>query len=158
MNSKDTRVIHGQRFLATGWPALLGLAVPLVANAEINIQEGQWKTVIGIAIETPGIRFPLPSVKFVTSTCLTQKDPVPNTAQNNQKCETTDYQVIGSTASWTSRCVDKDSTTEGNGEIVYKDTTYEGTMHMTKTFSDPRMQHVKLIYTLNGNRAGKCKQ
>ncbi|MFI5353665.1 MAG: DUF3617 domain-containing protein [Candidatus Binatales bacterium] len=158
MNLKNTKIIHGQWFLAVCWPAVLGLAAPLVANAAIDIHEGQWKTVIGMTIENPDLPFAMPSVKFMTSTCITQKDAVPNTAQENQKCETTDYKLIGSTVSWTSRCVDKISTTEGSGEISYKHKTYEGSMHMTKTPSDPRIRPVNMIYILNGNYVGECER
>jgi hypothetical protein len=157
VNLINTKIIHGQRFLAVCWPTVLGLAVPLVANAAI-IHEGQWKTVIGMTIENPDLPFALPSVKFMTSTCITQKDAVPNIAQKNQKCETTDFKVIGSTVSWTSRCVDKNSTTEGSGEITYKDKAYEGSMHMTKTSSDPRIRPVNMSYILIGNYVGACEQ
>ena len=96
------------------------------------------ETVIGMTIENPDLPFALPSVKFMTSTCITQKDAVPNIAQKNQKCETTDYKVIGSTVSWTSRCVDKNSTTEGSGSIS-EDKTCRGSMHAARTSSDPMM-------------------
>lgn len=157
MNLKNTRIIHGLWFLAFCWPIMLGLAAPLVANAAI-IHEGQWKTLIGMTIENPDLPLALPSVKFMTSTCITQKNAVPNIAQKNQKCETTDYKVIGSTVSWMSRCVDKNSTTEGSGEIVYKDNNYEGSMHMTITSSDPRMRPVNMSYILNGNYVGACER
>src|SRR5674476_1289069 len=109
-----------------------------------------------MTIENPDLPFALPSVKFMTSTCITQKDAVPNIAQKNQKCETTNYKVIGSTVLWTSRCVDNNSITEGSGEIVYKDNNYEGSMHMTITSSDPRMRPVKMTYMLIGNYIGRC--
>jgi hypothetical protein len=158
MNLKNTKIIHDHRFLAICWPVVLGLAVPLVANAAIDIQEGQWETVIGMSIETADLPFAMPSVKFMTSTCFTQKDAVPNTARKNEKCEKTDYKVIGSTVSWMSRCVDKNSRTEGSGEIVYKDKTYEGSMHMTRTSSDPMIRPVNMSYILNGNYVGACER
>jgi hypothetical protein len=158
MNLKNTKIIYDQCFLAVCWSAVFGLAIPLVANAAMDMQEGQWKTVIGMTIENLDFPFSLPSVKFMTSTCLTQKDAVPNTAQKNQKCETTDYKVAGSMAIWAFSCVDKNSTTEGSGEIIYKNKTYEGIMHMTRTSSDPRIRPVSMSYTLNGNYAGACKQ
>jgi hypothetical protein len=158
MKLKNTKIIHNQCFPVVCWSAVFGLAIPLVANAAMDIREGQWETVIGMTIVNPDFPFALPSLKFMTSTCLTQKDAVPNTAQKNQKCETTDYKVAGSMAIWTSSCVDKNSTTEGSGEIVYKSKTYEGIMHMTRTSSDPRIRPVNMSYTLNGNYAGACKQ
>ena len=156
MKIKSIRSILRKSFGAICLPAVLGLGFPNIANASIDMQEGQWKTVIGIVIETPGSHFDLPRVKFMTRTCLTQHDPVPNIAQLNQKCEITNYKVTRSTVVWTSRCVDKNGITEGDGEIRYKNKNYEGWMRMTRTFSDPKVQQVTMSYTLYGNYNGKC--
>jgi hypothetical protein len=118
---KSTKIIHNRRLLGVLLSVFLGPETPLVASAATGMQEGQWKTLIGITIEPSDLPFALPSVKFMTSTCINHKDTVPNTAQEGEKCKTTDYKVIGSTLSWTSRCVDKTSTIEGSGEITYKD-------------------------------------
>ncbi len=156
MTLESKRNIPGKSLLVVCLPAVLGLVFPNIGNASIDMQEGRWKTVIGIVIETSGPHSDMPSVKFMTSTCLTQSDPVPNTAQLNEKCDTTNYKVTGSTVVWTSRCVDNKSITEGDGEIRYKDKTYDGRLHMKRTFSDPKVQQVTMTYMLIGNYIGRC--
>lgn len=155
MQITNTKIIHGSWSLAVFCSAVLGLAVPLAAEA-VDMQEGQWENTISMTMENPNLPFQMPAMKFTTNSCLTKKDMVPNTARKDQKCETTDYKVNGNTVNWKSKCEYKNSITEGTGEIVYKGTTYEGTMHMTTTTSDSRAKPMNISYVLNGKNMGAC--
>jgi hypothetical protein len=83
---------------------------------------------------------------------------VPNIAQKNQTCKTTDYKVAGSMVIWSSKCVGMNNSTEGSGEIVYNNKDFEGSMHMTRVSRDPKIPPVSMSYTLNGNFDGACEQ
>jgi hypothetical protein len=153
-----TRLFHGSWLQTVFWLAVLGFAAPITSAAEVDMQEGQWESAISMMWDNPNMPFHVPPIRFKTSSCITQKDMVPNVAQKDQQCETTDYKVDGNKVSWKSKCLSKNGTTEGTGEVVYKGKAYEGSMHMIGTSNDSKKPPMNMTYTLKGNYVGACGQ
>jgi hypothetical protein len=138
---------------------LFALFTALIMSAVLayaaDMQEGNWETTVEMKME--GAPFPMPPMSFNDTKCLTKKDMVPNTAQKDQKCEVIDQKVVGSKATWKIRCADKDGTTEGQGEIIYKGSSYTGNMQMKMTPKNRSGQPMNINYKLTGRRLGNCK-
>src|SRR3989337_420880 len=100
--------------IASGTPAL---------SAGVNMQEGNWESTMEIKME--GMPFPMPPMKFTTTQCLTKEDMVPKTAQKDQQCEIKEKKVSGNKVTWKVKCVEKNGTTEGEGEITYSGNSYQ---------------------------------
>ena len=134
--------------------ATVALALPLatLAAKEPNFQEGQWETTI--KVEMPGMPMAMPP--FVTSTCITKKDMVPQTQQPGQDCKILKQEFKNDTVEWSIQCKDaKGNTTDGTGKITYKGEVYAGEMNVAMTGPDhPAMQ---MKYTMSGKRTGVCK-
>ncbi len=129
------------------------LAVPaFAAGAKPNVKPGQWETTV--RMEMPGMPMAMPPM--VTSSCLTEKDLVPNTSQPGQDCKVTKQKVTGQTVEWAVECKDKNgavSTMTGKG--TYKEETFEGTMQMAMSHGGAPMQ---MNAKVSGKRVGECKK
>jgi hypothetical protein len=147
--------------LTTTQCAFVG-AFLLILSANVSavpdMQEGQWENTIEMKMEMPGMPIAMPPMTHKTSDCLTKKDMVPNTAQEKQQCDVKDHKTVGNKVTWKIRCKDKEGTLEGDGEVSYAGTTYQGTMRAKSTPADKSMPQVTLTYKLTGRRIGACKK
>lgn len=134
------------------------LAFSTHAAAAPNMQVGEWENGVEMKMDVPGLPFPMPAIKFKTKKCLTEKDMVPNTSKENQRCEVKNQQVSGNKVTWQTVCTDKDGTTEGEGEITYSGDSYQGTVHARMIPKKPNSQPVKVDYKLNGRYLGACRK
>src|SRR3569832_2534990 len=69
------------------------------AQAELDMKEGYWVTVVTISVGGGG--FPVPAIK--SSKCLTRADPIPN-SQWNMRCQMLDQRVMGNDVLWRVQC------------------------------------------------------
>jgi hypothetical protein len=86
--------------------------------AAVNMQEGEWETTMEVKMDMPGMPYPMQPMSFKTSNCLTKEDLVPHTAQKDQNCKVLEQKVKGDKVSWKVKCVEKDATSIGDGEIT----------------------------------------
>src|SRR3569833_2464969 len=84
------------------------------AQAELDMKEGYWETVVTISVG--GGVFPVPAIK--SSKCLTRADPIPN-SQGNMRCQMLDQRVMGNDVLWRVQCRDDKATMEGSGKVTY---------------------------------------
>lgn len=140
-----------------GIAALAGVVVAVFVGAagyaaEVNMQEGNWETTVEMKLE--GLPFPMPPMTYKNTECLTKKDMVPNTASKDQKCEVKDQKITANKVTWKIHCKDKNGVTDGDGEIVYTGTSYQGSMRMKTTDKggETMTSNIKLM----GKRLGVC--
>lgn len=128
--------------------ALLVASSP--TQAEINMTEGFWETVVTISIGR-GF-FPVPAIK--SSKCLTRADPIPN-SETNMRCQKLEQNVQGNDVTWRMQCSDERATMEGIGKITYAGTRFNGEMKMlvSERGTDRRMD---MKYILRGERLRAC--
>jgi len=122
------------------------------------MQEGEWENAVEMKMEIPGLPFGMPAISFKTKKCLTEKDMVPNTSKENQRCEVKNQQLSGNKVTWQTVCTDKNGTTEGEGEITYSDNSYQGVMHARIIPNKSNAQSTKVDSKLNGRYLGACKK
>jgi hypothetical protein len=129
------------------------LAAPvLAADPRPNMKPGQWETTV--QMEMPGMPVAMPPT--TTSSCLTEKDLVPNAAPPGQECKVTKQKFVGDNVEWSVECKDKSgavSTMTGKG--TYKGETFAGTMQMTMNQGGGPMQ---MNAKMTGKRVGDCKK
>lgn len=136
---------HGKKWVCA---ALLAAATP--AQAELNMVEGYWETVVTIAIG--GGAFPVPAIK--SSKCLTRADPIPN-SQTNMNCQKVEQNVQGNDVSWRLRCSDDKAVMEGAGKITFAGERFNGEMKMLVSERGSN-RRVDMKYILRGERLRAC--
>jgi hypothetical protein len=125
----------------------LALLSVLAAGAP-PMRPGQWQTTI--TMQMPGMPMAVPPI--VSSSCLTEKDLVPQAQQPGQDCKVTKHSVKDKTVEWAMECKDKSGATmTGTGKVTYRADTFEGTMTMN-------MPSASLAYQMTGKRLGECKK
>ncbi len=135
---------------------LIVLVIPVFAYA-VDMTEGNWETTIEFKMDMPGMPAEMMRpMKFTHTQCLTKKDMVPDTSQENQSCKMKDQEVIGNKVTWKMECEDKETRTEGQGEITYSGTGYKGTMKAKMTQKKKGDQPMIVDYKLSGRRLGDC--
>ncbi|MGZ9197284.1 MAG: DUF3617 domain-containing protein, partial [Candidatus Deferrimicrobiaceae bacterium] len=92
-------------------------------SAAVDLKDGEWE-VISETSMTMGT-MSMPSTTSKVTHCLTRDDTIP-ASEKQKDCKVVDQKVVGNTVSW--RVVCKDG--EGEGEITYRGTTYNGTFRM----------------------------
>lgn len=107
--------------------AVLSIPVPVMA---VDIKEGKWEHTMEMKMEMEGLPMELPAMPFTTTQCMTQKDAVPSTAKENQSCEILNQKVSGNKVVWEVKCIEKDSVSEGEGDVTYSGSTYAGVIKM----------------------------
>jgi len=121
--------------------------VPL--HAEISMNEGNWESVTEITME--GMPFQIPSTKVTQ--CLTKENAIPG-SDKEKNCKVLSQSTTGNKVTWKVRCVDKETTMEGEGEVTYSGSTYKGTMAMKMIEKGGTPQNMKM--NLSGRRIGEC--
>jgi len=116
-----------------------------VAFSAPNIQDGMWEITSTVEMNgmQPGMMKPM-----THTTCLTQKDSVPNKPAKSD-CRMTDMKSEGNTVSWTVTCSDSVS----KGKVTYAGSTFDGTMETTMNHGGKTMQ---MKNKMNGKRIGPC--
>lgn len=106
-------------------------------------------------MEMEGLPMELPAMPFTTTQCMTQKDVVPSTAKENQSCEILNQKVSGNKVVWEVKCIEKDSVSEGEGDVTYSGSTYAGVMKMKIT--DKGGDAMNATIKMKGRRIGDCE-
>jgi hypothetical protein len=129
-----------------------GFFMPFLAGAEMDLYEGKWETVMEMTME--GASFKI--APTISTQCITKDDPVPKGSERQKNCKVLENTITGSMVTWKVRCVEKDYSNEGTGEILYSGASYAGKMLMTMTNKKgaSRNIHVKM----SGKRIGDCPE
>jgi len=109
--------------------------------AGIDMKEGDWE-ISSVASMTMGAMSMPPTTRKLTY-CLTREDLVPKT-EKDKDCKILNKKVVGNTVSWRMEC----KKAEGEGEITYRGTTYNG-------FYKMKMVEEGQAMTMNSKLAGK---
>ncbi len=121
-------------------------AAPLYA---VDMQEGEWETITEMVME--GMPFSMPPTKM--RQCITKKDLVPK-GEEDKNCVFKEQKATGNTVRWTVVCKDKDSTSEGKGEIIYSGRNYRGSIQMTVTEKGSAPDRITM--KISGKYLGPC--
>ncbi len=132
---------------------LAGNTVAVLA-AGPDLKEGEWG--VSYRMEVVGMPFPMPPITAKKSMCLSQKNYIPDNAQQGQDCKTSDQKVNGNTVTWTMRCRAQERTIEGRGKVTYKGDRYDGVMDAKLISNDDQGPAVGYQYTMQGQRLGAC--
>jgi hypothetical protein len=145
-----------------GWKSMVAVAavlvfsIPIISFADVNMQDGNWETTIEMKME--GMPFPMPPVTSKITQCITKKDPVPRTANKDQKCDIKDQKISGNKVSWRMVCVDKNGTTEGQGEITYAGNSYQGMVKTKTIVKDNPNEAMTSTMQMKGRWLGACSK
>lgn len=112
-----------------------------------NIQDGMWE--ITTMVDTKGMPSGMAMKPMTHTTCLTQKNAVPEQPKKND-CKVS-HSFDGNTVMWTMTCPNM----TGKGRITYAGATFDGTMESTMTTEKGPMTS---IMKMKGKRIGPCKQ
>ena len=110
-------------------------------TAGVDMQEGEWE-VSSESSMTMGT-MSMPSMGSKSTYCITREDLVPKT-EKDKDCKILNKKVVGNTVSWRMEC----KKAEGEGEITYRGTTYNG-------FYKMKMAEDGQTMTMNTKLAGK---
>ena len=118
-------------------------------HAEISMSEGNWESVTEMIME--GMPFQIPPTKVTQ--CLTKQNAIPG-SDKDKNCKVISQSTTGNKVTWKVKCVDKETTMEGDGEVTYSGSSYKGTMAMKMTDKSGKTQNMKM--NLSGRRIGEC--
>jgi hypothetical protein len=135
-------------FVLCGSVVLFTALGSLPCLAQVNMNEGKWEVTSEVNME--GMPIKMPATK--TTQCITKNDMVP--AGGSSNCKVLSQSVAGNRVTWKVRCVDKDATTEGEGEIIYSGASYKGNMTARMTDKTGKTQNITM--KLSGQRVGEC--
>ena len=110
-------------------------------SAGVDMKEGEWETSTETAMTMGAMSMP-PMVSKSTY-CLTREDPVPK-SEKDKDCKMVKQKFVGNTVSWRMEC----KKAEGEGEITYRGSTYQGNFRMKMVEDGQTM-------TMNTKLAGK---
>lgn len=131
---------------------LIFLSVAAHASADLDLQEGNWETVV--TIQADGKTLPLPAIR--SNKCITRQDPLPNATQDTDRCRIFEEGVRGNEVSWKVRCEDQKGVMEGRGTVNYAGRTFQGSMSVSVREAENK-RSMDMTYVLNGRHTGKCK-
>jgi len=127
--------------------ALILLCAAVTAHsAGFDMKEGDWEISTETSMAMEGMS--MPSMANKSTYCLTREDPVPK-SEKDKDCRIVKQKVVGNTVSWRMEC----GKGEGEGEISYHGTTYNGFFNM-KMVEDG--QTMKMNTKLSGKYLGPC--
>jgi len=127
--------------------AVILLCVGGTANsAGVDMKEGNWEIRSETSMKMEGMSMP-PMVSSSTY-CLTREDPVPK-SDKNKECKVVSHKVTGNKVSWRVKC----KKGEGEGEITYRGTSYNGFMK-TKMVEDGETMTMNM--KMAGRYLGPC--
>jgi hypothetical protein len=108
------------------------------------MKDGNWE----ISTETTMVGMPMPPSANKSTFCLTQEELVPK-SDKDKECRIVKQKVVGNTVSWRMEC----KKGEGEGEISYRGTTYNGFFKM-KVVEDGQAMNMNM--KLAGKYLGPC--
>lgn len=123
--------------------------------ASPDIMEGLWE--ITVKMEITGMPAGVPAQ--IVQQCLTKKDiedprtMTPSAGPDDGRCQFSDYQVQGNTATWNWTCKGEAAMT-GSGSIIFSGASYKGTNRISMKHTGP-VKNITRHYT--GKRLGDCK-
>ena len=127
--------------------ALLLLCAAGTAHpAGIDMKEGDWEISSVASMTMEGMS--MPSMPSKSTYCLTREDPVPK-SERDKDCRIVKQKVVGNTVSWRMEC----KKGEGEGEISYRGTTYDGFIKMKMVEEG---QTMTMDVKLAGKYLGPC--
>ncbi|MBP2686299.1 MAG: lipoprotein [Deltaproteobacteria bacterium] len=115
-------------------------------SAGVDMKEGDWEISSETSMTMEGMS--MPSMANKSTYCLTREDPVPKSEQDKD-CRIVKQKVVGNTVSWRMEC----KKGEGEGEISYHGTTYNGFLKM-KMVEDGHAMNMNV--KLAGKYLGPC--
>jgi hypothetical protein len=114
--------------------------------AGVDMKEGQWEISTETTMEGMPMQVP-PSVGKTTH-CITREDLVPKSEQDKE-CRIVKQSVTGNKVSWRMEC----RKAEGEGEISYRGTAYDGFFKMKMSEGGRTMT---MSTKLSGRYVGPC--
>lgn len=114
--------------------------------AGVDMKEGDWEISTETSMTMAGMSMPSQANK--STYCLTREDPVPK-SEKDKECRIVDKKVAGNKVSWRMVC----KKGEGEGEISYHGTTYNGSFRM-KMVEDGETMNMNM--KLAGRYLGPC--
>ena len=114
--------------------------------AGVDMKEGDWEISSETSMTMEGMS--MPSMANKSTYCLTREDPVPK-SEKDKDCRIVDQKVSGNKVSWRMEC----KKGEGEGEISYHGTTYDGFIKM-KMVEDGQTMNMNI--KLAGKYLGPC--
>ena len=115
-------------------------------SAGVDMQEGNWEISSETSMTMEGMS--MPSMANKSTYCLTREDPVPK-SEKEKDCRIVKQKVTGNKVSWRMEC----KKGEGEGEISYHGTTYDGFFKM-KMVEDGQAMNMDM--KLAGKYLGPC--
>ena len=115
-------------------------------SAGVDMKEGDWEISSETSMTMEGMS--MPSMANKSTYCLTREDPVPK-SEKDKDCRIVKQKVVGNTVSWRMEC----KKGEGEGEISYHGTTYNGFIKM-KMVEDGQTMNMNV--KLAGKYLGPC--
>ena len=125
---------------------ILLCAAATAHSAGVEMREGEWEISSETSMMMGGMSMP-PTVNKSRS-CLTRENPVPK-SERDKDCKIVKQKVTGNKVSWRMEC----RKAEGDGEISYRGTTYNGFFKM-KMMEDG--QTINMNIKLAGKYLGPC--
>lgn len=117
-------------------------------SAGVDMKEGNWEIASESSMTMGAMS--MPSMGSKSTHCLTRENPVPASEQDKE-CRIVNQKVTGNKVSWRMEC----KKGEGEGEISYHGTTYDGFIRM-KMVEDG--QTMTMNTKLTGRYLGPCPQ
>lgn len=115
-------------------------------SAGVDMREGEWETSSETTMTMGAMSMP-PTTRKLTY-CLTREDLVPKT-ETDKDCKILNKKVVGNTVSWRMEC----KKSEGEGEITYRGSTYNGNFRMKMVEEG---QTMNMNMKLAGKYLGPC--
>lgn len=132
------------------------VVTPGALAAMPDFKEGQWN--VQYSMEVTGMPFKMPPITGSRSTCLNQKNFVPDNSQAGQQCQTSDVKVDGNTVTWAMKCSTQQGSIDGQGKVTYKADSYDGSMDARMMSASMPNMPINYRYTMSGKREGACAQ
>ncbi|MGB7629909.1 MAG: DUF3617 family protein [Candidatus Deferrimicrobium sp.] len=115
-------------------------------SAGVDMKEGEWEVSTETTMKMGAMSMPSQASK--STYCLTREDPVPK-SDKDKECRIVKQKITGNKVSWGMEC----KKAEGEGEILYSGTTYNGFFKM-KTVEEG--QTMTMNMKLAGKYLGPC--
>ena len=115
-------------------------------SAGVDMREGEWETSSETTMTMGAMSMPPMASK--TTYCLTREDLVPK-SEKDKDCKMLNQKVVGNTVSWRMEC----KKSEGEGEITYRGSTYNGNFRMKMVEEG---QTMNMNMKLAGKYLGPC--
>jgi hypothetical protein len=115
-------------------------------SAGVDMKEGEWETSSETTMTVGAMSMPPMAGK--TTYCLTREDLVPK-SEKDKECKMLNQKVVGNTVSWRMEC----KKSEGEGEITYRGSTYNGNFRMKMVEEG---QTMNMNMKLAGKYLGPC--